>query len=180
MYRLISFISNPEVVLLLSCVLLFLFCLQHNSGEGHDVELMEKLIWALPFILTPISFSTILATDAKSWWWLLRAIVFTYLAIFICGYQLISALGSGSKGQDVAFILLIVTGTVAIAIATAITSVMILSATQPAFAIWFHTHRALGILLVILSTVLVGCLLGLVTAFLGGILLGFYVEIFKH
>jgi hypothetical protein len=140
MNRPLSYLLGPEIALALFSVLLFWFCSRHNSGEGHDVAIMEKLIWMLPFIITPIAFATILAPDAKNWWWLGRSILFTYMAIFVCGYRLIHGLGSGAKGQDAAFILLIVLASVAIALATAVTGAMILAATKPGFANWFQAH----------------------------------------
>lgn len=180
MYRPLTHLLGPESVLVLFSSLLFWFCSRHNSAEGRDLALMEKLIWAMPFILTPIAFSTILLPGAKSWWWLGRAVLFTYLAVMICGYRLIEGLGSGSKGQDVGLILLLVLGAVAIAIATAVTGAMILAATRPAFASWFHTHKLLGTLLTALATVPIGVVLGATATFAGTILLALYVEVFKR
>lgn len=180
MNRPLAYLLGPEAVLVLFSGLLFWFCARHNSGEGRDVAIMEKLIWAIPFLITPIAFATILAPDAKNWWWLGRAILFTYIAIMVCGYRLISGLGSGSKGQDVALILLVVLGAVAIAIATAVTGAMILAATKPGFANWFQAHKILGTFLTALATIPIGFALGLTATFVGSILLAFYVEVFKR
>lgn len=180
MNRPLTILLGPEAVLVLFSVLLFWFCSRHNSGEGRDVALMEKLIWAIPFFIAPLSFATILLPDAKSWWWLGRAIVSTYIVIMICGYRLIEGLGSGSKGQDVGLILLLMLGAVAIAIATAITGAMILATTKPAFANWFHAHKFLGTILTALATIPIGVVLGATATFVGTILLAVYVEVFKR
>ncbi len=180
MNRPLTYLLGPEAVLAVSTALLFWFCARHNSGEGRDVAIMEKLIWAIPFILTPIAFATILVPEAKSWWWLGRAVVFTYLAIFICGYRLICGLGSGSKGQDVAMILLVMLASVAIAIASSITGAMILVATKPGFANWFQAHKFLGSFLTMLAMIPMGFALGITATFISTILLAFYVEVIKR
>ncbi len=178
--RLLTYLIGPETVLTLFSILLFWFCARHNSGAGRDVVIMEKLIWTMPFIVTPIAFATIFVPDAKNWWWLGRTIVFTYIAIMVCGYRLIEGLGSGSKGQDAALILLLAIGAVAIAIATAVTGAMILAATKPGFANWFQAHKVLGTLLTAFATIPIGVVLGLTATFVGTILLAFYVEVFKR
>ncbi len=176
----LTYLLGPEAVLVVFSALLFWFCSRHTSGAGRDLAIMEKLIWAIPFIITPMAFATILAPDAKNWWWLGRAIVFTYLAVMVCGYRLIEGLGSGSKGQDAALILLLVLSAVAIAIATAITGTMILAATKPGFANWFQAHKILGTILAALATIPIGIVLGLTATFVGTILLSFYCEVFKR
>lgn len=180
MNRPITYLLGPEAALAVSTALLFWFCARHNSGAGRDVALMEKLIWAIPFLLTPIAFATILVPDAKNWCWLGRAIGFTYLAIFVCGYRLICGLGSGSKGQDVAMILLVVLASVAIAIASSITGAMILAATKPGFANWFQAHNFLGSCLTVLAMIPIGFVLGIVVTVISTILLAFYCEVFKR
>lgn len=179
MNRHLTLLIGPETVLTLAGLVVFWFCARHNSGEGRDVALMEKLIWAIPFLLTPLAFATLLVPGARNWWWLGRANLFTFVAIFVCGTRLIHGLGSGPKGQDVAFILLIVLGSVATALATAPSAAVILAATRPAFGIWFHEHRVLGSFLTLLAAVPIGFVLGVSVAFFGAILLGLYAEIFK-
>ncbi len=56
MSRLVSFILGPESVLLLISALVFWFCARHNSGVGRDVELLERLLMVLPFIVVPLAF----------------------------------------------------------------------------------------------------------------------------
>lgn len=180
MNRSISYLLGPETVLAVATALLFWFCARHNSGAGRDVAIMEKLIWAIPFLLTPIAFATILVPDAKNWWWLGRAIGFSYVAIFVCGSRLICGLGSGSKGQDVAMILLVVLASVAIAVASSVTGAMILAATKPGFANWFQAHKLLGSCLTVLAMIPSGFTLGIIVTFVGTILLAFYCEVFKR
>lgn len=180
MNRHLTYFLGPELVLVLSAIVTWWFCARHNSGEGRDVAIMEKLIWMIPFLVTPIAFVTILAPDAKTWWWLGRAILFTYIAIFVCGFRIIEGFGSGSKGQDVAIILLVMTGSVAVAIATGITGAMILAATKPGFANWFQAHKILGSFLTGLAMIPIGFILGIVVTFVGTILLAAYCEIFKR
>lgn len=180
MNRPLTYLIGPETALTLFSVLLFWFCARHNSGAGRDVAIIEKLIWAIPFIVTPIAFATIFVPEAKNWWWLGRAIVFTFIAIFVCGYRLIHGLGSGSKGQDVALILLIVLASVAIALATAVTGAMILAATKSGFANWFQAHKFLGSFLTLLAAVPIGFILGITVTFCSTILLAFYCEVFKR
>lgn len=180
MNRPLTYLIGPETALTLFSILLFWFCARHNSGAGRDVTIMEKLIWAIPFIVTPIAFATILVPDAKNWWWLGRAIGFSYLASFVCGYRLICGLGSGSKGQDVAMILLVVLASVAVAIASSITGAMILAATKPGFANWFHAHKYLGSLLTVLAMIPIGIVLAITATVISSILLGIYVEVIKR
>lgn len=180
MNRATTYLFGPEAALAVATALMFWFCSRHNSGEGRDAAVMQKLIWSIPFLLTPIAFATILAPDAKNWWWLGRAILFTYIAIFVCGFRIIEGFGSGSKGQDVAMILLVMTGSVAVAIATGITGAMILAATKPGFANWFQAHKLLGTFLTGLAMIPIGFILGIVVTFVGTVLLAAYCEIVKR
>lgn len=161
MNRHLTYYIGPETTLTAFSLLLFWFYARHNSGEGRDVALMEWLIWLLPFVVTPVAFATIVVPGAKSWWWLSRAIVFTHIALVICGWQLINGLGSGAKGQDAAFILLLVGGAVAVSLATAVSGAVILATTKPGFASWFQAHKVLGSLLTFISALPIGIVLGI-------------------
>lgn len=168
MNRLPAFLIGPETTLALCSVMVFWFCSRHGSGESRDVVLMERLIWLLPFLLVPVAFATIFSPGAKTWWWLGRAVTSSYAAIFFCGHRIIRGLGSGAKGQDAAFILLIVSGTVAIALASTMGGAIILASTKPGFADWFQAHKMLGSFLTVVTAVPVGFVLGfLVTTGLG-------------
>lgn len=175
-----SHLIGPESVLAAFTALLFWFCSQHNSGGGRDAAIMEKLIWLIPFVVAGVGFSTVVVPGSKDWWWLGRAIGFSYIATFVCGYRLIAGLGDGPKGQDAAMILLIVLCSVAVAIGTSICGAMILAANKPAFANWFHGHKVLGSFLTALAMIPIGFALGIIATFISALLLGFYVEVLKR
>ena len=171
---------GPEALLAVATALLFWFCSRHNSGEGRDAEIMGKWIWAIPFVLAPLAFATILLPDSRTWSWLARAIVSTYVATFVCGYRLICGLGSGAKGQDAAMILLVVLGSVAVAIGATVTGTMILASKNPAVADWFAAHRLLGSTLTVPAMIPIGIGLGFVVTVISGVLLAFYCEVIKR
>lgn len=169
-----TYIIGPESVLAVFCAATFWFCSRHNSGTGRDVELMEKLVMLLPFVVVPVVFATIFVPGAKSWWWLGRAIVLTFAVLMICGGRLISGFGMGAKGQDAAFILIIAFGIVGVALATSISGAMILAEHRPGFADWFRARKIMGSILTLLMTLPIGVVLG-VTVCLGiGVLGGLY------
>lgn len=180
MNRQLSYLLGPELVLVLFTIATYWFCSRHNSGEGRDVEIMSGLVWAVPFIIAPVVFATVLVPGSKNVWWLGRAIFWTFVAVFICGFRIIDGFGTGSKGQDGAMILLVVMGSVAVGLGVAITGAMILSASRPGFAQWFQSHKLLAPFLTLLSAVPIGIAIGFVVTLVGGILLGLYVEIFKR
>ncbi len=180
MSRIHYYLLGPEAALGLASLLLFWFCSRHNSGEGRDTEIMEKSLWIIPFVLTAIAFATILVPGAKNWLWLGRAIGFSYLASFVCGYRVICGFGSGSKGQDVAMILIIMLSSVAIALASAISGAMILAAQRPGFANWFQAHPVFGSILTGLAAIPIGIVFGLCATVISTILLSFYCEITKR
>jgi hypothetical protein len=162
MNRNLTYFIGPEVVLTALSVGVYWFCARHNSGEGKDILLMEKLVMLLPFIVTPVVFATVFVPGGKSWWWLGRAIVLTFIMLFICGGRAIVGFGTGAKGQDAAFILIIMFGSIAIGLATAIAGTLILMETKPAFAEWFRARRLLGSILALVSSVPIGFALGVI------------------
>ena len=179
MNRNLTYVVGPELVLVLSAIVTYWFCSRHNSGEGRDVEIMTRLIWFVPFLIAPFVFATVCVPGAKSWWWLGRAILLTFIAVFVCGWRIIDGFGTGSKGQDGAVILLVILGSVAAALGTAVTGAMILAEARPGFATWFHAHKTLGSLLTLLSAVPIGFALSLAVTLVGALLLGIYAELFK-
>jgi hypothetical protein len=162
MSRATSLLAGPELVLALITGAVFWFCARHNSGEGRDVQLCEKLLMLLPLLVVPAAFATVLLPGAKTWWWLGRAIVFTYVFMLVGAGRLIAGFGTGAKGQDAAFIMVLVFGTVLVAIGTAVTGAMVLAENRPAFAAWFGARKILGSFLTALATVPIGFGLGVV------------------
>ena len=161
MNRPVSLLAGPELVLAILGALIFWVCARHNSGVGRDVDLMEKLVMMLPLLIVPPAFATILLPDAKTWWWLGRAVVFTYIVLLVCAGRLIAGFGEGAKGQDAAFILVLAFGTALIAVGSTVSGAMILAETKPAFGAWFGARKVLGTVLTALAVVPVGFGLGL-------------------
>lgn len=172
MNRQLTYLVGPESVLTLLGLLIFWFCARHNSGERHDVDLLEKLVWLLPFIVVPCVFATVFVPGAKSWWWLGRAIVLTFVMLLVCGGKIVDGFGSGARGQDAALIIIATFGTVAVSLASAIAGAMILAANKPAFGEWFQARPVLGSMLTALAALPIGFVLG------GVIMLVFGVFVF--
>src|SRR5262245_30843854 len=116
MNRQLTYLFGPETVLAVLTAAIFWFCARHNSGEGRDVNIMEQLVVMLPLFVVPLVFATVLVPGAKNWWWLGRAIVFTYIMLGICAGRIITGFGTGAKWQDAAFILVILFGSISIAL----------------------------------------------------------------
>lgn len=179
MNRQLTYLIGPESVLTVLGVLLFWFCARHNSGQGRDVELMEKIVWLLPFLVVPCVFATVFVPGAKSWWWLGRAIVLTFVVLLVCGSRVITGFGSGAKGQDAAFIIIITFGTVVVSLASAVAGAMILAATKPAFGEWFRLRPVLGSTLTALAALPIGVVLGLAIMLVFGVFV-FFSILFKR
>ena len=180
MNRILPFLLGPELVTALLVLVTYGFCARHNSGEGRDVEIMSRLVWLVPFLITPLVFATVFVPGARNWTWLGRAVLLTFVAVFVCGGRIIDGFGSGSKGQDGAMILLVMLGSFTVALGIAITGAMILAEARPGFAAWFGGHRFLASTLTLIAAVPIGVALGFTVSLVGGILLGLYVEIFKR
>lgn len=172
--RSLSYFIGPESVLIALSLAVFWFCARHNSGEGRDILLLEKLVMTLPLFVVPIAAATVFVPGAKNFLWLGRFVVLTYLMLAICAGRIITGFGTGAKGQDAAFILVIVFGTVMIALATSVTGAMILAETRPAFAAWFRGHKIVASILTLLSAVPIGLVLGVTATVLIGILAAAY------
>lgn len=179
MSRASTLLAGPELVLALITGAVFWFCARHNSGAGRDVLLCEKILMLLPLLVVPAAFATVFVPGARTWWWLARAVVFTYLILFVCAGRLIAGFGSGAKGQDAAFIMVLIFGTAAIAVGSAIAGAMILAETRPAFAAWFGARKVLGSFLTMVATLPIGFGLGLV-ATVGVTLFAFISSAFKR
>jgi hypothetical protein len=162
MNRQLTYFIGPETTLAILSAAVFWICARHNSGECRDIAIMEKLVMSLPFLVVPIVFATLFVPGAKTWWWLGRTIPLTFLMLMICSGRIISGFGSGAKGQDAAFIMVIIFGTIAVSLAASVAAAMILSETRPAFADWFRGRKILGSFLTLLSAVPIGAVLGII------------------
>jgi hypothetical protein len=177
MNRNLTYLFGPELVLALLSAAIFWFCARHNSGEGRDIALLEKLVMTLPLYVVPLVFLTICVPGAKNWVWLARSIIFTYAMLAICAGRIISGFGTGAKGQDAAFFVVIGVGTILVALGTSITGAMILANVDPKFGAWFGARKFLGSILTLLSAVPIGFALGISVAILIGILASAYVAV---
>jgi hypothetical protein len=177
MNRNLTYLFGPELVLALFSAAIFWFCARHNSGEGRDIAVLEKLVMTFPLYVVPLVFLTICVPGARNWVWLTRSIVFTYTMLAICGGRIVSGFGTGAKGQDVAFIMVIGLGTILIALGTSITGAMILANVKPTFGAWFGARKFLGSTLTLLAAVPIGFALGIFVTVLIGILASAYAAI---
>lgn len=161
MRRYLTYWIGPETVVLLLGIATFWICARHNSGQGRDVDLMEKMVMALPFVMVPVVFATVFVPGAKNWWWLGRAVGWTLAGMLILAGRLITGFGMGAKGQDVAFMMVMIFGIIGVSIAAAMTGAMVLAEVRPGFADWFRSRWILGSLLTLLAAVPIGVTLGL-------------------
>jgi hypothetical protein len=160
MNRNLTYFIGPELVLAVLSALVYWICARHNSGEGKDILVMEKIVMLLPFVVTPLVFLTIFVPGGRSWVWLGRAIILTYTMLLVCGGRAITGFGTGAKGQDAAFMLIIGFGTIAITVGATVAVTMILFETKPAFAEWYRNRKVLGSLLTVVSAAPIGLILG--------------------
>lgn len=174
MNRNLTYLIGPEVILAVFSTGVFWFCSRHASGEGRDVAIMEKLVMLLPWVVVPLVFATVWVPGGKSVWWLVRAVVLTYLMLVVCGGRIIGGFGPGARGQDAAFIIVLMFGTAAVALATSVTGAMILAEMKPAFARWFAARKVLASMLTLAAAVPIGAVLGVVATLCTGFLLAFY------
>lgn len=167
-------ILGPETVLLLAAAGVFWFCARHDSGEGRDLLVLERLVMVLPLAVVPLAFATVLVPGAQSWWWLGRAIVVTLAGLMICAGKIIAGFGSGAKGQDAAFVLVVVFGIALVSVGTAATGALILAANHAGFAEWFRVRRLLGCVLTMLAVLPIGVVLATGTTVLVGVTAGIW------
>jgi len=176
MNRLLSILFSPEAVLAAFTAAVFWFCARHPSGEGRDVELMERLVWLLPFLVVPLAFAAVFVPGAKNWWWLARTVVAITVVLCVCGGKVIAGFGSGSKGQDGAIILIFTFAVILVSLGIAVSGAMILCETRPGFAEWFQARRVTGPVLTLLSAVPIGFVLGFVGILLFAVVVGIWTE----
>jgi hypothetical protein len=152
MSRALNILLGPEVVLAALTAVVFLFCARHNSASDHDVRLLEKVLMLLPLVLVPIAFATVFAPGARNWVWLGRVNFATILCLSLCGYRLVSGFGTGAKGQDVGFMLVVGFGIGLSTLANAICGAMVLREQKPSIATWYQMHPIGGHLLTAVAT----------------------------
>ncbi|HYG22863.1 MAG TPA: hypothetical protein VEH04_08780 [Verrucomicrobiae bacterium] len=162
MNRWATYLLGPETVLTIITFVIFTVCARHSSGEGKDVELLEKILMGLAFWVVPLVFATVSVPGARNWWWLGRAIGLTSIMLLVIACRLISGFGTGAKGQDAAFILVMILGIVMISLCAAVSGGWILFDLRPGFANWFRNHRFVGSLLVAAGAIPIAIALGLV------------------
>jgi hypothetical protein len=176
MKRPLSILLSPEAVLVLITAAVFWCCAHLPSGAGRDVEVLGRVVMFLPVLVVPVVFATVLAPGAKTWWRLGRAVIFTFVALAVCAWRIIEEFGAGPKGQDGAFIMMLVFALVMVSLGTAITGAMILGDTRPAFAAWFRARRVIGTLLTLLAALPIGFVLSIVVTWSLALVLGLWVE----
>ena len=149
-------------------------CSRHASGEGRDVALMEQMIFVVPLLAVLAVFLTGLVPGMRSWWWLGRAILASFVGTAIFSYRIIEGFGSGAKGQDAAFVISFMGAGVAASLATAVAAALIRADQDPAFADWFRLRPVVGSTLTLLAAVPIGVVLLIGASTVGGLALGFW------
>jgi hypothetical protein len=162
MNRHLTYLIGPETVLLAVTAFIFQVCAQYGSGAGRDVDILERLVVTLPLWVVPLVFATIVVPGGRSWSWLARAIILTLIGLLVCAGRIIEGFGSGAKGQDAAFILVIAFGAVVVALASSITGAMILGHVKPSFADWFRQQKVTASVLTLASAVPISFVLAFV------------------
>lgn len=152
---------GPEVALGVLTIGVFWFCASYNSGTGRDVVLIERLLLVLPLVAAPLAFLTFLTLETKSWWSVGRINLALFVGLIVCGTRLVAALGSGAKGQDVAFLMALAFGVLLGALGNGVIGAAVLFATRPGLAAWFRAHRFLGSVLTLLSTIPIGMVMAI-------------------
>ncbi len=156
MNRAVTFFIWPEVTVGLLTAAVFLFRARYNSYSDSDVRALERLLYLLPVLIVLAAFGGTYGSTSRTWLGLGRANVAAMVGLVICGYRVVSgfgAPGSGPKGQDAGFILLVTLGLGLCTIANAIIGSLVLRAQKPAVAEWYRDHGAAGATLTALSMV---------------------------
>ena len=165
--------------MLILCAWVWWLCRQHPSGEGHDVEVLERTLMLLPFCIVPLVFVTVFVPGAKTWPWLCRANIALMAGLMVCSYWLVCGFGSGSKGQDVGMIMVLTFGIILAGIGSTVAGAMILAEAKPAFALWFSTHRFFGVLAVAGTAIPVSFVMSVVFFMLLGLIGGMWMEFIR-
>lgn len=164
MNRSATWFLGPEVLLTALLAMIFWFCHRHGSGTGRDVDLAERFLMWLPFIAVPLAFLALLHPPLRTWWGLGRILLALALVLSVGAVKLIGAFGTGAKGQDAAFLMVLIFGTLLASLGTAMGGAVILASERPAVHDWLRSHRLLGGILTLLAAVPLGAVMMLGTA----------------
>lgn len=174
MNRSMTYLLGPESMALIAGISTWVVTTRHNSGQGRDVDVLEAWAMWLPFVVVPLVFLTAFAPGARNWMWVGRAILLSYLALGLCGARLIQGFGMGAKGQDAAFLMILIFGTALISLGTSISGAWVLALQRPGFGVWMGKHQVLGGLLTLVAALPVGFILGLSSLAMVAIVAGVY------
>lgn len=172
MHRFLTYVLGPETVVVAFNLAVFAFCARHASGEGRDLQLMERGSMLLPPLVVVAVFLTAMVPGVLHWGWLARAITASFLGSAVLAWRLIEGFGTGARGQDAAYILALCSTGMMTGLGTAIVGTLILCRSHPGFATWFQARPIIGWVLTLVSAIPIGLGLLLVAAFTGGIALG--------
>ncbi len=157
----------------------FWSCARHPAGESRDIQLLERLVWLLPFLAVPLAFATVFVPGAKNWWWLERTVMAITVALCLCGGRVLHGFGSGSKGQDGGIIVIFMFALILVSLGMAISGAMILAETRPGFDEWFRARRVIGSVLTLLAAVPIGLVVGFVAMLLFAVVVGIWTEFLR-
>ena len=156
MSRGLAILMAPELVVAVLIAVVFLVCARHHSYSDADVRVLERLLYLLPVVLVGAVFAGLYGTGLRTWGGLVRANLAVIVGLVVAGYRIVSgfgAPGSGPKGQDAGFIVLLSLGLVLSTVANAVLGTVILRAQKPAVAEWYRDHAVAGPLLSVVSMV---------------------------
>jgi hypothetical protein len=159
MSRSSSILLGPEAAMALLTAAVFLFCSRHGSYSSRDVDSLERLMWALPFLAVPLAYATIFVPGASGWWWLGRVNVALFVALLVSANKVVGgfvAPGAGPSAGAYGIVAVISFGVVFAALANAVVGALILAEARPAFAEWFRAHRFMGSTLTAFAAVPIG------------------------
>ncbi len=177
MTRLASYLHSPELLLVLIGAGVFFYCSRHASYSDSDVTSLSHLMWLLPLVMVATVYATLWWPENRTWIWVGRATLALTVALLVCGWRVVSgfgAPGSGPKGQDAGFILMLSLGLGLAAVGNAIAITLILRERRPAWDVWFESHPILGVLLTAVGVVPVFFAQLLAAGMVGGVLSFFH------
>ena len=151
MQRISIYLFSPEILLGLLNLGVILFCARHRTYSDSDVQALSCLAFLLPALAVLAGFALIFVPTPKTWGWLARANLETWATLLFCGFQIVSgfgAPGSGPKGQDAGFILILSFGLCATALANAFSLSQIFRGSRTSWDTWLSSHPVAGFLAV--------------------------------